>query len=158
MRPILCSLVLVVGLAATPALAQNAGVTRDGLSSNTLILHLVVDLLATMVVVGHATMYGSMLMSDATTKATLESGMGAWPTITLTAVAGTAALAAGAVGLASGDEDARTISIVSTVIGSAALACAGLDLTLTLLGAESATVSVWFGDGERLFAGVGGRF
>jgi hypothetical protein len=158
MKRLLTVTLLVVGLAATPARAQTAGVARDGLSGGTLALHLVADLLAGMIVIGHGTMYGNMLLSDAPVRETLQSGMGAWPTITLAAVAGSAALAIGAVGLAGGDEQARTISIVSTTVGSLALACAALDLTLFLLTQEPQPVApVAFHDGDTFFAGIAGR-
>ena len=156
---VIVPLVVASGLAASPVRAQSAGVSRDGLSGSTLALHLMVDLLAGMVVVGHATMYGNMLLAGASPGETLASGMGAWPTVTLTALAGSAALAAGAVGLAGGDDDARSISIISTTIGSLALACAGVDLVLTLVSAEPSVVApMAFADGHRFFAGVTARF
>lgn len=144
---------------AAPARAQTGGVARDGLSGDTLALHLIVDLVAVMVVVGHGTMYGSMLASGAPVRETLESGMGVWPTVALTTAVGSAALALGTLGLVDGEQDARTISVVSTTAGSLALACAALDLTLHLSSRESVpVVPVVFDWGGGFGAGIRGRF
>lgn len=159
MRQVAVAIVVALLLTATPAQAQTGGLERDGLSGNTLALHLVIDLLATLTVVGHASMYGNMLATGASTRVTLDSGMGAWPTIASSALAGSAALAVGAVGLASGGDEARTISIVSVSAGSLALACAALDLTLFLLTEESAEITpVVFGVGDHHLVGLAGRF
>ena len=151
------ALVFALTLAAAPARAQTAGVPRDGLSGGTLALHLVIDLVAGMIVVGHGTMYGNMLLSGSSARETLDAGPGAWPTIAVTAVAGTAALAAGVVGLAGGDEDQRAISVVSTTVGSLALACAALDLALHL-GSSAPVAPVVAGSDHGLVVGVAGRF